>query len=111
MPVTISPDDIRALGFDWPGLPRLEQAAVAADGQVDLETTLSRVEADLRFFQGQIDAARRFSETWNAPMDDVTDRLDKYHDGVAVNDAAAARLRAILTAIAARDRQRAMRST
>jgi len=50
-------------------------------------------------------------ETWNAPMDDVTDRLDEYHDGVAVNDAAAARLRAILTAIAARDRQRAMRST
>jgi|KBSMisStaDraftv2_1062788.scaffolds.fasta_scaffold168972_2 hypothetical protein len=99
MPTPISPDRIRALGFEWPGAPKLAEAAVMTNGDVDLTATLARVEADLAFYLREISAARMFSRTWDAPIDDVTDRMDEYVEGAAACRAALHHVRAIVAAI------------
>jgi hypothetical protein len=96
----VSVDRIRALGFEWPDLPRLAEAAVTVNGEVDLEATLSRVESSRKYYAGQMGAARDFATTWNAPIDDVTDRMDEYGEGYAANADAAERIRAIMDALA-----------
>jgi hypothetical protein len=101
VPVLISPDRIRALGFEWPGLPVLEKQAVMVGGDVDLTATLERVESDLDYWERQSGAASDFGDTWGAPVEDVSDRLDEYADGAARNLEGVLHIRAILEALAA----------
>jgi len=70
-------DEIRALGFEWPG-PVGDSAAMTADGAVDLAATRAALERDLAFFQGELDAMHAFQRKWNADWNDVTDKREEY---------------------------------
>jgi hypothetical protein len=98
MTTLISPEGIQALGFEWPGLPILEKTAVMVGGAVDLTATLARLEGTMKFYEGEMNAAYAFSRQWNAPMDDVTDRMGEYAEGVRTYGDAVRRVRAILAA-------------
>jgi hypothetical protein len=102
-PVLLSPDKIRALGFEWPGHPVVERQAVMVGGDVDLTATLDRLQSDLDYCERQSGAAGDFGDTWGAPMDDVTDRLDEYAEGAARNRAGVLHIRSVLEALAASD--------
>ena len=45
-------EQIRALGFDWPGSDSMEQYAVESGGGVDLDATLTHYAAALKSIKG-----------------------------------------------------------
>ena len=61
---------IRALGFDWPGSDSVEQYAVEAGGNVDLDATLAALRRGLEVYQGQLNDMQGFQRRWNADVGD-----------------------------------------
>src|SRR5262245_26929777 len=74
----LTPDQIRARGFDWPG-PVEEGVIVAApSGAIDLAATRRQLERLLEFYQRELDAMRAFRDQHNARWEDITDKREEY---------------------------------
>ena len=67
-------DEIRALGFDWPGSPTVDQYTIETAGGIDLDATLAAMRRALEVYQRELDDIQRFVRTWNPDPSDVGDR-------------------------------------
>jgi len=63
-------EQIRALGFDWPGSDSMEQYAVESGGGVDLDATLNALRRGLEVYQGQLNEMQGYERRWNADVSD-----------------------------------------
>lgn len=74
---TLSEEQIRALGFEWPRLDILrEEAVVTEDGRVDLSTTLATLQAGIQSLRPKVRAAQRFKDDTSADYSEFSDVYD-----------------------------------
>ncbi len=64
---------IRALGFEWPGNESLDQYAVDRDGTIDLAATLEALRKGLGVYQRQLDGMAQFKGRHRPDSSDVDD--------------------------------------
>ncbi len=67
---------IRALGFEWPGNESLDQYAVEHGGNIDLEATLEALRKGLGVYQRQLDGMAQFKARYNPDSSDIDDSGD-----------------------------------
>ncbi len=61
-------NEIRALGFEWPGSDSVEQYAVESGDNVDLDATLAALRRGLEVYHGQLNDMQGYQRTWNAEV-------------------------------------------
>lgn len=101
----ITGDRIRSLGFDWPPSPQVAWACAPADGStegaIDLAAVLARLEEDLAYCKSQQDQMYSFASSWDADVDDITDRREEMADKVREYQRAIEHVNKILAALSA----------
>jgi len=84
-------NQIRALGFDWPGSDSVEQYAVESGGNVDLDATLAALRRGLEVYQGQLGDMQNYQRRWNADVGDqqgdVATKAAEMRQGIALVEA------------------------
>ena len=70
----VTADEIRALGFEWPGSPTVDQYTIETADGIDLDATLAAMRRGLEVYQRELDDIQRFVHTWNPDPSDVGDR-------------------------------------
>ncbi len=74
---TLSEEQIRALGFEWPRLAILrEEAVVTEGGRVDLSSTLTQLQAGIESLRPKVRAAQRFKDDTSADYSEFSDDYD-----------------------------------
>jgi hypothetical protein len=74
--LSLSEDDIRALGFEWPKHALIEEYCVTEDRGIDLSRTIERLESSRAYYRGQLNEAFAFKQQTGADYADFTDRFD-----------------------------------
>lgn len=92
----LTAEQVRALGFEWPGASALDASAVSIDGVIDLNAALARLELALEFYERELDAMYAFQRRWNAEWNDITDHREEYHRRCAELREAIAHVKAII---------------
>jgi hypothetical protein len=76
MAPTLSVDEIRGLGFDWPKYALVEEYCVIQEGEVDLAATIEKLQSSRAYYKKQLNEAFNFKMQTGADYSDFTDRFD-----------------------------------
>ena len=76
--MTLSEEQIRQAGFEWPKFPELGRRAVVVAGKIDLDATRQALVDGADYFRGELSQMQEFRDQWGASSSDVSDRRDEY---------------------------------
>lgn len=101
----ITADRIRALGFDWPPSALVASSCAPADGSpegaIDLMAVLDLLEKNYAYCKSQQDQMYAFASSWDADVDDISDRGEELADKVRAYRGAVEHVKKILAALSA----------
>ena len=74
----MSENQIRRLGFEWPKYALVKEYLDSADGVIDLDKMVAKMENSRAFYRKQLNDAYQFKIQTGADYSDFTDRYDEY---------------------------------